>query len=181
MTDRILVNRKDVRDVIEGIDRPGAAGADEAAERLRVALDDELGHIQVGDPDPTGNALRVCEDNHHGVLCTRGENHPGGLHIAGDGEHVVAVWHDQDSHDRHDYPEPADDARIWVAADWDDDRIRTIPLDTRGEVQHWIDGQFDDVDARPVVITVADYRARSHYDHEGALRAAAARFQEDQQ
>lgn len=74
-----------------------------------------------------------------------------------------------------------DDAPVWVAAEWDDDRIRTIPLPTRGEVQHWLDGQFDDVDARPVVITAAEYRARSMYaaQHEDALASAAEHFQED--
>jgi hypothetical protein len=80
-----------------------------------------------------------------------------------------------------------DDARFWVAREWSDNRIRTTPCGTRGEVQEWLDGQFDDVDARPVVVTAGEYRAQSIRFQRGAdieateaeLTRAVAEFVDD--
>lgn len=50
---------------------------------------DDLDHIKVGDPDPTppdGD----CPAHLNGFVCTRYAGHIG-QHIAGNGEHVLAV------------------------------------------------------------------------------------------
>jgi len=49
---------------------------------------DPLGHVVVGDPDPTSNSRPFCTNGE----CTRRPHPEHWQHIAGDGEQVLAVW-----------------------------------------------------------------------------------------
>jgi hypothetical protein len=56
--------------------------------------DDPFAYVFVGDPDPTAylsEARDVCPIRDGAWWCTREDGHPG-LHVAGDGEEVCAVW-----------------------------------------------------------------------------------------
>lgn len=52
-------------------------------------------------------------------------------------------------------------APVWVALEHETDRVLTLPMSTRDEVEEWLDYQCDDVDGRPSVITVGEYLERS--------------------
>lgn len=71
----------------------------------------------------------------------------------------------------------SDDSKIWVAVDLaDPQEILSMPLGTREEVTDWLDGQYDDVDGRPEVITVGEYRRLSGRSHEEVVARAAREF-----
>lgn len=47
-------------------------------------------------PDLTGDNPRICAAANHGMFtCTRHRDHTG-RHAAGDGDHIVAVWDDDE-------------------------------------------------------------------------------------